>query len=233
MGLVNKSLGLLATIIGALYGGVLMQRLSLFRALMIFGLLQAVSNFAYWLLAVTPQHLWTMGSAVFIENLCGGMGTAAFVALLMTLCNKNFSATQFALLSALSAVGRVYVGPAAGWFVELWGWPLFYAFSVVAALPGLLLLWACRDTLTLSQKTGAFLPRVELTIAYRLSLKLLMLGALLLLIWLMLLIANMLHFSLADHLLSALFSSGLALVLASIIVGSVLDYVALRRTRYN
>lgn len=233
VGLVNKSLGLLATIIGALYGGVLMQRLSLFRALMIFGLLQAVSNFAYWLLAVTPQHLWTMGSAVFIENLCGGMGTAAFVALLMTLCNKNFSATQFALLSALSAVGRVYVGPAAGWFVELWGWPLFYAFSVVAALPGLLLLWACRDTLTLSQKTGAFLPRVELTIAYRLSLKLLMLGALLLLIWLMLLIANMLHFSLADYLLSALFSSGLALVLASIIVGSVLDYVALRRTRYN
>lgn len=233
VGLVNKSLGLLATIIGALYGGVLMQRLSLFRALMIFGLLQAVSNFAYWLLAVTPQHLWTMGGAVFIENLCGGMGTAAFVALLMTLCNKNFSATQFALLSALSAVGRVYVGPAAGWFVELWGWPLFYAFSIVAALPGLLLLWACRETLTLSQETGAFLPRVELAAAYRWSLKLLILGALLLLIWLMLLIVNALHFSLTDHLLSALFSGGLALVLASIIVGSVLDYVALRRPRNN
>ncbi len=56
------------------------------------------------------------------------MGTAAFVALLMTLCNKSFSATQFALLSALSAVGRVYVGPIAGWFVEANGWPTFYLF---------------------------------------------------------------------------------------------------------
>jgi PAT family beta-lactamase induction signal transducer AmpG len=65
------------------------------------------------------------------------MGTAAFVALLMTLCNKSFSATQFALLSALSAVGRVYVGPIAGWFVEAHGWSTFYLFSVVAAVPGI------------------------------------------------------------------------------------------------
>ena len=77
----------------------------------------------------------SMAAAVFFENLCGGMGTAAFVALLMTLCNKSFSATQFALLSALSAVGRVYVGPIAGWFVEAHGWPTFYLFSVVAAVP--------------------------------------------------------------------------------------------------
>ncbi|VTR27924.1 muropeptide transporter [Serratia fonticola] len=61
-------------------------------------------------MAITAKNILTMGSAIFLENLCGGMGTAAFVALLMTLCNKSFSATQFALLSALSAVGRVYVG---------------------------------------------------------------------------------------------------------------------------
>ena len=89
----------------------------------------------------------SMATAVFFENLCGGMGTAAFVALLMTLCNKSFSATQFALLSALSAVGRVYVGPVAGWFVEAHGWPTFYLFSVVAAVPGILLLLVCRQTL--------------------------------------------------------------------------------------
>ncbi|MCV5641010.1 muropeptide MFS transporter AmpG, partial [Escherichia coli] len=76
------------------------------------------SNAGYWLLSITDKHLYSMATAVFFENLCGGMGTAAFVALLMTLCNKSFSATQFALLSALSAVGRVYVGPIAGWFVE-------------------------------------------------------------------------------------------------------------------
>jgi PAT family beta-lactamase induction signal transducer AmpG len=107
VGMVNKTLGLFATIVGALYGGVLMQRLTLFRALLIFGLLQGVSNAGYWLLSITDKHLFSMATAVFFENLCGGMGTAAFVALLMTLCNKSFSATQFALLSALSAVGRV------------------------------------------------------------------------------------------------------------------------------
>ena len=111
-----------------------MQRLTLFRALLIFGLLQGVSNAGYWLLSITDKHLYSMATAVFFENLCGGMGTAAFVALLMTLCNKSFSATQFALLSALSAVGRVYVGPIAGWFVEAHGWSTFYLFSVVAAV---------------------------------------------------------------------------------------------------
>ncbi len=116
VGVVNKTLGLLATIVGALYGGILMQRLSLFRALLIFGILQGASNAGYWLLSITDKHLYSMGAAVFFENLCGGMGTSAFVALLMTLCNKSFSATQFALLSVLSAVGRVYVGPVAGWF---------------------------------------------------------------------------------------------------------------------
>lgn len=140
--MVNKTTGLFATIVGALYGGVLMQRLSLFRALLIFGILQGASNAGYWLLSITDKHMISMATAVFFENLCGGMGTAAFVALLMTLCNKSFSATQFALLSALSAVGRVYVGPVAGWFVEAHGWPTFYLFSVVAAVPGFYCCWS-------------------------------------------------------------------------------------------
>lgn len=89
------------------------------------------------------------------------MGTAAFVALLMTLCNKSFSATQFALLSALSAVGRVYVGPIAGWFVEAHGWSTFYLFSVVAAVPGIALLLLCRQTLEHTQRTASFMPRSE------------------------------------------------------------------------
>lgn len=119
VGVVNKTLGLFATIVGALYGGVLMQRLTLFRALLIFGILQGASNAGYWLLSITDKHMISMATAVFFENLCGGMGTAAFVALLMTLCNKSFSATQFALLSALSAVGRVYVGPSRAGLLKL------------------------------------------------------------------------------------------------------------------
>ncbi|UOD50227.1 muropeptide transporter [Orrella daihaiensis] len=145
VGTVNKLLGLSATIVGALAGGALMAKLGLYRSLMAFGILQAVSNFGYWLIAVGPQSIWLMAFGVGLENLCGGMGTAAFVALLMGLCNHQFSATQFALLSALSAVGRTYLaGPLTPPLVESFGWPIFFAMTVVIALPGLWLLWQRR-----------------------------------------------------------------------------------------
>ena len=141
VGAVNKVFGLAATIVGALAGGALMSRLGLYRSLMLFGVLQAISNFGYWVLAVTPPHLYSMAVVVAVENLCGGLGTAAFVALLMALCNQQFSATQFALLSALSAVGRTYLaGPLTPPLVESMGWPGFFVISVFIALPGLLLL---------------------------------------------------------------------------------------------
>ncbi|STD30150.1 muropeptide transporter [Edwardsiella tarda] len=226
VGLVNKTLGLLATIIGALWGGVLMQRLSLFRALMLFGILQGVSNFGYWLLAVTDKSLLTMGSAIFLENLCGGMGTAAFVALLMTLCNRAFSATQFALLSALSAVGRVYVGPLAGWFVELHGWPLFYLFSVIAALPGLALLLLCRRTLEYVQATGTFRQRHAYAQGYRYALRLLLGGVLLIALWLLTLLAGYLGMTALSPLDEPLFMLALALCVAGVLWGAWLDYRA-------
>ena len=148
VGMVNKIFGLAATIIGALVGGGLMARLGLYRSLMLFGVLQAVSNFGYWVLAVNDPHVVLMGVVVAIENLCGGMGTAAFVALLMALCNQQFSATQFALLSALSAVGRTYLaGPLTPPLVESLGWPSFFLVTVLLALPGLWLLWRKRATL--------------------------------------------------------------------------------------
>jgi len=144
VGLINKSFGLVATIVGALFGGAVMARLGLYRALLVFGIAQMFSNLAYWALAVTPASLPGMAAAVAIENLAGGMGTAAFVALLMALCDRRFSATQYALLSALSAVGRVYVGPASGYMVASLGWAQFFLASVVLAAPGVVLLWLMR-----------------------------------------------------------------------------------------
>lgn len=141
VGAVNKVFGLAATIFGALAGGALMTRMGLYRSLMVFGLLQAVSNFGYWVLAVTPPHLYSMAAIVVLENVCGGLGTAAFVALLMALCKHEFSATQFALLSALSAVGRTYLaGPLTPPLVEWLGWPGFFVITVFIALPGLVML---------------------------------------------------------------------------------------------
>jgi len=151
VGSVNKIFGLAATIIGALIGGSLMAKLGLYRSLMLFGVMQAVSNFGYWLLAVSPTSLWLMTTVVAVENLCGGLGTAAFVALLMALCKQQFSATQFALLSALSAVGRTYLaGPITPLLVNSYGWPAFFLFTVLIAIPGLVLLWwRRRDILSL------------------------------------------------------------------------------------
>ncbi|NLY64328.1 MAG: MFS transporter [Alcaligenaceae bacterium] len=142
VGTVNKILAVIATIVGALVGGSIMSKLGLYRSLMFFGLMQAVSNLAYWLVAVTPQSVPVMALAVGFENLCGGLGTAAFVALLMALCHQQFTATQFALLSALSSVGRVFLaGPLTPPLVESFGWPGFFIFTVFIAMPGLLLLW--------------------------------------------------------------------------------------------
>lgn len=147
VGTVNKLLGLAATIVGALAGGALMTRLGLYRSLMLFGVLQAVSNLGFWVISVGPHNVWLMAAGVGIENLCGGMGTAAFVALLMGLCNQQFSATQFALLSALSAVGRTYLaGPLTPQLVQAAGWPTFFLLTVLIALPGLWLLhWRRKD----------------------------------------------------------------------------------------
>ncbi|MDO9393715.1 MAG: MFS transporter, partial [Methylotenera sp.] len=92
-------------------------------------------------------------SAIALENITSGMGTAAFVALLMSLCSNQFSATHYALLSALAAVGRIYVSPVAGVLSESLGWPNFFLFSVVTAVPGVVMLWWMRESVyRISQK---------------------------------------------------------------------------------
>jgi PAT family beta-lactamase induction signal transducer AmpG len=155
VGTVNKLLGLASTIVGALAGGALMARLGLYRSLMLFGVLQAVSNLGFWVISVGPHNVWLMAAGVGIENLCGGMGTAAFVALLMGLCNQQFSATQFALLSALSAVGRTYLaGPLTPQLVQAAGWPTFFLLTVLIALPGLWLLYWRRQDIDRIDATG-------------------------------------------------------------------------------
>jgi PAT family beta-lactamase induction signal transducer AmpG len=141
VGTINKGMGLMATIIGAMFGGTLMIKLGLFRSLMLFGLFQMVSNLSFMVLAWLGKNYGVMIFAVAFENLCGGMGTAAFVALLMALCDKRYSATQFALLSSLSALGRVFISPTSGYLVAATGWAMFFFITTLTALPGLWLLW--------------------------------------------------------------------------------------------
>jgi PAT family beta-lactamase induction signal transducer AmpG len=147
-----------------------MLRLGLWRSLLLFGVLQMASNLGFWWLAVAGKGAIGAGSGLLIpafdwgfvslaaptpvdagllmvvafENLSGGMGTAAFVAFLMSLCNQRFTATQYALLSAFASVGRVWVGPLAGVLAETIGWPVFFVLSTMLAAPALLMLWWLR-----------------------------------------------------------------------------------------
>ncbi len=141
VGTINKGLGLIATIAGVMAGGGLMTRMGLYGSLMLFGILQAVSNLGYMALAMVGKSYPMMIGAVGLENICGGMGTAAFVAFLMAMCNKRFSATQYAILSALAAVGRVFVGPPSGVLVASVGWVEFFFITFLAALPGIFMLF--------------------------------------------------------------------------------------------
>lgn len=166
-GVANKLIGLWLTIGGALLGGALMFKLGLWRSLMLFGVLQMLSNLGFWWLAVNGKGVmpaltipaFDLGivslaqatpvdggllMVIAFENLSGGMGTAAFVAFLMGLCNQRFTATQYALLSAFASVGRVWVGPLAGVLAETIGWPVFFLVSTAVALPALGLLWWLR-----------------------------------------------------------------------------------------
>ena len=148
VGAVVKIVGMLAALIGALWGGLWMMKIGLYRALLYFGVLQALSNFMFMCLAMVGKSYLLMILAVFTEHLCGGMGTAAFMALLMSLCDLRYTATQFALLSALASVGRIFVGPFAGMMVAHLGWVNFYFWTVMIALPGVVLLWHLRGLLT-------------------------------------------------------------------------------------
>lgn len=142
---VNKVVGFAAAMLGLLAGGVLMVRISLFRALLYFGILQAAAILALLHLAIVGHNYHWLVFAISVDNFCNAMGSIAFVALLMSLCNHRYTATQFALFSALAGVGRVFVGPLAGLIVTYSSWPVFFLLSLSACLPGLGLLCYLRN----------------------------------------------------------------------------------------
>jgi PAT family beta-lactamase induction signal transducer AmpG len=148
VGWANKAIGLAATIAGALFGGALMVRLGLYRALLGFGILQGVAILSFMWLALAGKSYPIMVLAVGMENVTSGMGTAAFVALLMALCDHRFTATQYALLSALASIGRVLVGPVAGYATDPkylgLSWAAFFFSAFIVALPGLVFVWLLR-----------------------------------------------------------------------------------------
>jgi MFS transporter, PAT family, beta-lactamase induction signal transducer AmpG len=142
-----KGIGLAATLVGALAGGIAMARLGLVWSLLTFGLLQAISNLGFMWLAWIGKNYIALTASIVVENLTGGMGTAAFVALIMSLCDHRYTATQFALLSSLEAFGRVFSGRPSAEVVAMVGWIQFFFLSFLVALPGVWLVWVLRARL--------------------------------------------------------------------------------------
>ena len=135
-----KLIAFWATTMGTIAGGVIMTRIGVNKSLWIFAIIQAAGNLSYVLLAVVGKNYGVMFEALNIENFCSGLEAAAFVALLMSLCDAKFSATQYALFSALQAFSRdILTAPAGVWASQM-GWVPFFTLTAVAALPGILLL---------------------------------------------------------------------------------------------
>ncbi len=144
VGSINKIVGLVASLSGIFLGGILLRRWNYYHALFFFGIMQALSNLLFALLAWVGKHYGLMVTAVVVENIAAGMGTAGLVALLMALCNVRYTATQYALLSSLTAIGRVFSSACSGFIVESTGWVTFFCLSALAAIPGLIILYFLR-----------------------------------------------------------------------------------------
>jgi MFS transporter, PAT family, beta-lactamase induction signal transducer AmpG len=136
-----KGVGLAATLIGGFAGGFVARRYSLAASLWVGGVLQAVANLSFTWLALAGVNEWALAFAIMAENFTSAIGTVIFVAYLSALCrNPLHTATQYALLTALAAVGRTYLSSGAGFVAKATGWPLFFAICVLVAVPSLILL---------------------------------------------------------------------------------------------
>jgi PAT family beta-lactamase induction signal transducer AmpG len=136
-----KGVGLAATLIGGFAGGFVARAYPLATSLWIGALLQMASNLVFSAQAMIGLNHWALTACVIAENFTGAIGTVIFVAYLSALCQSPLhTATQYALLTALAAVGRTYLSSSAGFVAEATGWAWFFVISALAAIPSLLLL---------------------------------------------------------------------------------------------
>jgi PAT family beta-lactamase induction signal transducer AmpG len=155
---VSKVFGVISTLVGVALGGVVTYRFGLTRGLMICGVLQMASNLMFAIQAMVGYDIAMLMATIAIENITGGMGSAAFVAFLSSLCNVSYTATQYALLSSLAATARTMLSSSGGWLAENLGWVPFFLLTVAAAVPGLLLLAWLMRRLSIRQPAGSAVP---------------------------------------------------------------------------
>jgi MFS transporter, PAT family, beta-lactamase induction signal transducer AmpG len=163
VGAVFLGAGVIATIVGVLAGGAVIGKVGINRSLWIFVVVQGLSNLTYYVLSLAEKNHALMVTAVVTENFGLGLVTAAMTAFLMSMCNKRFTATQFALLSSLMAASRDILVAPGGKIAESLGWPSFFIVTVAMAIPPLVLLpfiapWSLEVPLGAAPHTGETVP---------------------------------------------------------------------------
>jgi len=156
---ISKIFGLAATLAGGFLGGLIVVRRGIMESLLWCGLLQMFSNLMFAIQAMVGHDVSMLSITIAVENVAGGMGTAAFVAYLSALCNMAYTATQYALLSSLMSVARTFLSSPAGFLADSTSWVIFFVVTTIAALPGLIILWwLIRRNVVPSSEGRASLP---------------------------------------------------------------------------
>lgn len=139
--LIAKTFGLISSMVGLFIGGITIYKIGILRSLWIFGILQALSTASFAMITYTGPEKWALAFAVIFEDITAGMGSSAFIAYLASITNKNYTATQFAVLSSIATLGRNFFSGFSGIMVKEFGWEWFFYSCALIALPGMGLLY--------------------------------------------------------------------------------------------
>tara|TARA_B100000614_G_scaffold256863_1_gene276186 strand:- start:6419 stop:7804 length:1386 start_codon:yes stop_codon:yes gene_type:complete len=140
IGTIVKFFGLFATLVGAFAGGLIALKIGLYQSLIMFGIFQAIATLGFSLLAIVGDNIYLLMTVISLENLAAGMGYTAYLAFIANMTNKQFTATQFALMTALMSLPRTLFSGFSGYLVEYLDWELYFVFCSLIAIPALIIL---------------------------------------------------------------------------------------------
>jgi PAT family beta-lactamase induction signal transducer AmpG len=151
IGTITAVIGVIVSILGAIAGGAIVARIGLYRAMLWLGAAQILSNLGYAIVATTHAGRWAIYAAAIVENIGYGLGTGAFLAFLMAICDRERAATEYAMLTAAFGLTRVVIGTPSGWIAQNAGYPAYFWLTVALGIPGLLLVPFVREQLAAKQ----------------------------------------------------------------------------------
>jgi PAT family beta-lactamase induction signal transducer AmpG len=151
IGTITAVIGVIVSILGAIAGGAIVARIGLYRAMLWLGAAQILSNLGYAIVATTHAGRWAIYAAAVVENIGYGLGTGAFLAFLMAICDRERAATEYAMLTAAFGLTRVVIGTPSGWIAQNAGYPAYFWLTVALGIPGLLLVPFVREQLAAKQ----------------------------------------------------------------------------------